>query len=280
MAADWNYDDDPADVVEAREPVERAGRRHQDHLVGMERPEDFDTGLDPEVPAADRPDSADDRWEWSGLELEAEANRIADNDLTARREAEGRDAEGNYTDRGITPAMRRIEAELEHGTLVPDSEKFALKSPDRFKEKLAKLIERRPDDPVTDLALQIHDGIRYTFLFDSDNYTDGVRETCGKLGDRGYEPLVLKNTWDSDEYKGINSRWLDTASGLPFEVQFHTPESWEAKQLTHEAYEKINDLRTTTVERERLRAYQDEISRDLQVPDRCQEIREYRKDGW
>ncbi len=36
--------------------------------------------------------------------------------------------------------MRRIEAVLEHGQLVPDTEKFALKSPDRFKEKLASLI--------------------------------------------------------------------------------------------------------------------------------------------
>ena len=37
--------------------------------------------------------------------------------------------------------MRRIEAELKHGCLVPDTENFALKSPDRFKEKLAKMID-------------------------------------------------------------------------------------------------------------------------------------------
>ena len=41
--------------------------------------------------------------------------------------------------------MRRVEAELEHGTLVPDTEKFALKSPDRFKEKLAKMISVEPE---------------------------------------------------------------------------------------------------------------------------------------
>ena len=36
--------------------------------------------------------------------------------------------------------MRRIEAQLEHGELVPDTEKFALKGADRFKLKLAERI--------------------------------------------------------------------------------------------------------------------------------------------
>ena len=96
--------------------------------------------------ARTRPSRTDDGgWEWKGLRLSPEANRIADQQLSARRTAEGRADDGSYGDHGITPAMRRVEAGLEHGTLVPDTEKFALKSPDRFKEKLAKLIERYPD---------------------------------------------------------------------------------------------------------------------------------------
>ena len=45
---------------------------------------------------------------------------------------------GSYGDTGLTPAMRRIEDQLEHGELVPETEKYALKSLDRFQEKLAK----------------------------------------------------------------------------------------------------------------------------------------------
>ena len=37
--------------------------------------------------------------------------------------------------------------------------------------------------------------------------------------------------------KGINSQWIDPDSGQRFEVQFHTRISFEAKQLTHSAYE-------------------------------------------
>ncbi len=100
-------------------------------------------------PTGGRPDepgiAGDGRWKWKGLELGPEANRVADEGLAVRQAAEGRDAEGNYGAGGLTPGMRRIEAELEHGTLVPDTEKFALKSPDRFKEKLAKMISLDPE---------------------------------------------------------------------------------------------------------------------------------------
>ena len=42
------------------------------------------------------------------------------------------------------------------------------------------------------------------------------------LQDQGFELEVRRNSWDNDEYKGINSRWRDPASGQLFEVQFHT----------------------------------------------------------
>ncbi len=82
--------------------------------------------------------TADGGWSWKSLRLTRADNQVADQQLAARRQAEGRHPDGTYDDRGLTPALRRIEAQLDHGTLVPDTEKFALKSPNRFKEKLAK----------------------------------------------------------------------------------------------------------------------------------------------
>ncbi len=86
----------------------------------------------------------DGSWDWKGRHLTPEQSRLADQALAKCRDAEGRDADGNYGDHGLTPAMRRIEAQLDHGHLVEDTEKFALKDPDRFKEKLAKLIHPAP----------------------------------------------------------------------------------------------------------------------------------------
>ena len=223
--------------------------------------------------------TADGGWAWKSLRLDPPANHVADQQLAARRSAEGRHPDGTYDDRGLTPALRRVEAQLGHGTLIPDAEKFALKSPDRFKEKLAKMIERRPDLSVGELADEIHDGIRYTFIFDPAHYTDQTQRACSSLIGDGYELTRLANRWDGEEYKGVNSRWHDPPTGQSFEVQFHTPPSWEAKQQTHGTYERIDNPGTPVGDVERLRAYQRSVSSSLEIPDRWNEIRDYRKSG-
>lgn len=227
----------------------------------------------------DGPRLRDGGWKWKGLELGPEANRVADEGLAVRRAAEGRDAEGSYGEGGLTPAMRRVEAELTHGTLVPDTEKLALKSPDRFKEKLAKMISLEPDIMPGDHAARIHDGIRYTFLFEDQFYSAGVRDAENRLADHGYKLVGRKPSWSGEEYKGINSQWRDYASGQLFEVQFHTPASWDAKQRMHDSYEKIQNHATTPEERTRLRDYQHEVTASAPIPPGALEFAPYKEEG-
>ena len=208
----------------------------------------------------------DGGWAWKGLELGPEANGAADQGLALRRAAEGRDAEGNYGEGGLTPAMRRVETELEHGTLVPDTEKFALKSPDRFKEKLARMISLEPDVAPEEHVTKVHDGIRYTFVFEEQFYAIGVRDAESRRTGNGYALVERKLSWAGGEYKGINSQWRDASSGQLFEVQFHTQASWEAKQQTHDSYEKIQNLATAQEERARLRDYQREVAASVATP--------------
>jgi hypothetical protein len=230
--------------------------------------------------ASDQPRSGrDGSWEWKGRRLSADHCRIADQTLSRCRAAEGRTVFGTYGDAGLTPSMRRIEAQLENGQLVPDTEKFALKSPDRFKEKLAKLIQRNPDKSSVELATEIHDTVRYTYLFEAEHYVDGIWHCHSALEGQGYELEVRRNSWDNPEYKGINTRWHDPGHDVHFEVQFHTPASWDAKQRTHGAYERIADPRTSPHERVRLRSEQAELSATIPVPARCTEIANYRKEG-
>jgi hypothetical protein len=296
MSVDGLYDDQPAEGqldwprhgVSVEEPGridENFNERDQGRQTGPERSE----GTEPAIsqPSSDRPESAESTdseqnpedvgWSWKGLELSPHANRVAEAGLEQRRTAEGRDADGNYTDRGITPAMRRIEADLEHGSLVPDTEKFALKSPDRFKEKLAKMITRYPDKSPEELTASIHDGIRFTFAFDAAGYTKGVEQVRAKLQQSGYELESLKPSWDSSDYKGVNSRWRESESKVLFEVQFHTYASWHVKQETHDLYEKMQDSRTTPQERGRLESEQRRLVSCVPVPDGAAEIAPYRK---
>ena len=237
-----------------------------------------DTGTDSPARPMNRdaprttPDGA---WEWKGLRLEPDANRVADRELSARRSAEGRGDDGKYGDRGITPAMRRVEAKLDHGTLVPDTEKFALKTPARFKEKLAKMIARYPERTTDQLASSIHDGIRYTFVFGTSGYADGFRKAQAEVAKEGYELSLLRPSWNDPDYKGVNSRWCDKASGLLFEVQYHTHESWSAKQATHDVYEKLADPRTTPEQRPQLEKEQRRITAGVTVPDGAIDIAYY-----
>ena len=144
-------------------------------------------GCSPGVTSPGHADLSDDgRWTWKGLELGRSANLVADEQLALRRAAEGRDEAGGYGEGGITPAMRRIEAELKHGCLVPDTENFALKSPDRFKEKLAKMIDRYPDQAGDKLAsaIQMASGTR---LFSGRGILIRGSHAVQKLKDVGYD---------------------------------------------------------------------------------------------
>jgi hypothetical protein len=235
-----------------------------------------DRAPDAPRPADDAQTTADGGWTWKSLRLPAPANHVADQQLAARRTAEGRRPDGTYDEGGLTPALRRVEAQLDHGTLVPDTEKFALKSPDRFKEKLAKLMARYPDRSTDQLASAIHDAIRYTFIFNTPDYVAGVSDAEEKLTAQGYRLELRKPSWDDPDYKGVNSRWQDPRNEVRFEVQFHTPESWEAKQATHDIYEKLCDPRTPPEQRSLLDEEQRRITARITVPEGAAGISHYR----
>jgi hypothetical protein len=58
-------------------------------------------------------------------------------------------------------------------------------------------------------------------------------------------------------------------------VQFHTLISYEAKQLTHGAYEKIRTYQPDKFEQMVLEAFQKEVSADVPVPPGATDIPNY-----
>ena len=251
------------------------GDANADHVDNHNSPA-ADRGPDRESPPTDQEGLGDlDTQEREERRL----SEITDQAVEKCREAEGRDADGNYGEQGLTPAMRRIESQLEYGHLADQTEKYALKDPARFKEKLVERIQRFPNADPNDLAAKIHDGVRYTFILEFDHYTDGVDLAQSKLTEAGYHRIETKPGWRGEEYKGVNSQWEDPASRIRFEVQFHTNESWSAKQITHEAYETIRSNKTSVEEVENLRAYQREVSATLRIPPGALNIPAYKKGG-
>jgi hypothetical protein len=172
----------------------------------------------------------------------------------------------------VTPAMRRIEAEDPDRHLT--GLEHRLKGKDRLAEKVASHMLANAELSPDQAFAKVKDAIRYTFTYSEDHYTEGVRADVGRMGER-FELIDLRNSWPGEEYKGINSRWRVPENNQLFEVQFHTQASFEAKQLTHVAYEKIRDPATTKGEREKLQDFQRQVSADIPVPPDVNDIPDY-----
>lgn len=175
--------------------------------------------------------------------------------------------------------MERLEAEDPERHLAGLSN--FLKKTDRLKEKVANdvLFKGRTEEQSLE---NVKDAVRFTFVYADERYTEGVYSDCARLEALGFEPFDRQNSWQHDQYKGINSGWREPESGLLFEVQFHTQASFAAKELTHQAYERLRGSAADDAEREQLKAFQSAVSAMIPVPPRAPEIEDYspeKRDG-
>jgi hypothetical protein len=217
-----------------------------------------------ERPQVDKPKAEPGSWSGEGDsylsradngQVEAECDRIAD------REREK-----------ITPAMREVESQDPDRHLVGLED--CRKGRDRIKEKVyddINFLRRSPEEAVSLLS----DTIRFTFQYPEARYTQGVWADIGRLEEKGFEQRTRKNFWSDDQYKGINSQWIEPESGQRFEVQFHTRISFEAKQLTHEAYERVRTEKADKFEELVLEAFQKKVSAEVPVPPGACDIPDY-----
>jgi hypothetical protein len=175
----------------------------------------------------------------------------------------------------ISPALRAIESQDPDRRLVGFEHR--LKDHDRIKEKVydrIKLLNHSPEEAVS----HVSDTIRYTFQYRESRYTQGVWTDIERLKGEGFRLHRLKNYWSDDQYKGINSTWIEPDTGQRLEVQFHTRISFEAKQLTHTAYERIRGEQADALEELVLEAFQKKVAADVPVPPGAADIPDYRKE--
>jgi hypothetical protein len=213
-----------------------------------------------EQPPADR--SGDEPGSWrgdGGQYLNKAENLVASHELDRVRSAE----------KAVSPALREVEAVVPGASLVGFENR--LKGEDRFKEKVAEELYAKPGRSVTEITDRMPDVVRYTCEFSGDGYVAGYWAMRESLTERGYKLLLSRNSWEDDEYNGINTRWM-TADRQRFEVQFHTPESFQAKQLTHHAYERLRAMGSTGAELPELEIFQREVSSRIPKPTGVTEI--------
>jgi hypothetical protein len=217
-----------------------------------------------------QPDSG--AWHGEGgRRLDSAQNKEIDRGYAGIREA------GEKT---IIPGVLSVEAEDPTRCLAGFDKRF--KSEDRLKEKIADLLEPSSKLSATDALNAVSDAVRFTYQYPENRYAQGVLADVDRLKARGFELDKLKNTWTSDQYKGINAQWLEPGSGVRFEVQFHTQASLEAKELSHQAYERIRSIadpsQETDLEATELEGFQSSVNAMVPIPPDVDAIEDYRRE--
>ncbi|WP_375498900.1 hypothetical protein [uncultured Jatrophihabitans sp.] len=156
----------------------------------------------------------------------------------AKLSQEGRDAAADVARRAatnepaITSTLERVVADTPGAELV--GKEFRLKSDDSLLRKVAGDVDG--GKTASEAAGGINDAVRYTITSSPEEYSTVTSDAIAKMRSEGFEPIAMKNNWGDEGYQGINSTWR-SPSGQTFEMQFHTPESFAAKEATHTIYE-------------------------------------------
>lgn len=194
-------------------------------------------------PLADQPDRPRDYWaqvprlvdavtrladRWPGLgHKEPDDPREYDVTPDRRNQAVAEVARITEGEPLVSEAIQSVTARSPQGGQLAGFE-YRRKGTDRLMEKALDGLEAQPDATAREVVGRIPDAVRYTICFEGSDYVAGYRDIKDRLEASGFQMYYSKNSWADPEYKGINTRWV-TPDGQRFEVQFHTPESFHAK---------------------------------------------------
>ncbi|MFJ9321558.1 ATP nucleotide 3'-pyrophosphokinase [Streptomyces globisporus] len=175
-----------------------------------------------------------------------------------------------YTERAQR-AEPSISQDVRTAALVSGAELVGfdhrLKSADSLKRKVATSLKEHPGQNVDTVLSRLGDAVRYTLQWPEGAYTDGASTASALLSAWGNDSTKWSNTWGrASGYKGLNTGWRAAGSGQLFEVQFHTPASKHAQEVTHRLYEEQRLPSTTPARQAELQAQQDAVFAAVPVP--------------
>ena len=121
--------------------------------------------------------------------------------------------------------------------------KYKLKTIESLADKYSRIMKREKVT-LNKAVKSVKDGIRFTMVFPTEKYVDGVINLWTQLKKYNFKSITRANKdevrWDiGDGYQGINTL-ITGNSGVPVEIQFHTEESIKYKDKSlHPIYEKL-----------------------------------------
>jgi hypothetical protein len=185
---------------------------------------------------------------------DAEQRSVGERDPVSGRDRPPEGVESREAAIGRRAGELRDEAARAEREVTPDIEEvarssFGYRAGAEWVLKSESSVVTKLDGDMRDRGLSldeasagINDTVRYTIVYAPDRYTGSTHAAIRELEARGYGAINVKNCWQEENpYKGINAVFV-SPTGRSVELQFHTPESWDMKQATHDDYNIVKDV--------------------------------------
>lgn len=145
--------------------------------------------------------------------------------------------DGAWAEAHISP---RVEQAVTTSGGVRVGAEHSLKQVASVRRKLADDLQQ-PGVTSSAAGRSVNDTVRYTVVHTDGEYVSGAVRTIEALRGQGFELAQAKSSWGGPRYQGLNLVWHDPGTGRLFEVQVHSPGSWDATVRTHPDYELYRD---------------------------------------
>lgn len=125
---------------------------------------------------------------------------------------------------------------------------------------------------------RMYDNVRYTSISSVENMKDHYYNVISSLESKGYKLVRVKNTLANPNaaYRGINCV-LEDANGYKFELQFHTQQSLDIKEINHKLYEEQRKDGISSSRFNELNEIMKENASSIDTPNGIEEIESFNK---
>ena len=105
-----------------------------------------------------------------------------------------------------------------------------IKKEKRIKQKLVEDARKKYGNDYLYASSHLYDTLRYTVILPFENHFDYLDNFLNDLLDKDYRIYRVKNRWTDDFCKGV-SVVVQDPTGYAFEIQFHTQENYDVKEI-------------------------------------------------
>lgn len=183
-------------------------------------------------------------------------------------------------DREITPMLQQVVSIFEADLAGLEHRQ---KSRGSLRAKLDSLMAAK-NKTLEEAVAAVNDALRYSVVLSPQSFTEGCRRILATLDQQGHARTALTNhfTKRNEAFSAV-SVTLRSPAGAPWEIQFHTAETFELKERYHDVYKRAHDMNLQGASLELRREVTHEAwlaFRDVSIPPGCDEIDDWQEHSY